>query len=53
MCSECGRDDAARTWLILKLLYCGLDPQVSTLGLKPLQLAKEKEQAESEKAVRL
>ena len=52
MCLEHGKDDAARTWLILKLLYCGMDPQVSTLGLTPLQLAREQEQPDSEKTVR-
>ena len=51
MCLEHGKDDAARTWLILKLLYCGMDPQVSTLGLTPLQLAREQEQPDSEKTV--
>jgi WD40 repeat protein len=49
VCLDRNRVDDSRTWLMIKLLFCGDNPHCSTLGLLPLQVSKEKEKERNEK----
>lgn len=44
VCRSVNKIDAAQTWLLLKLLFCGLDVHCSSFGLLPLSVQKSEEQ---------